>query len=121
MESSKRKCEDCICHNCDVQPKECDICVFCDGTHPQETCSNANFTETEKVKKVYKPNINHPDYYLGTRKFEPIDVILDWDLGFCLGNAIKYISRAGRKDKNKTVEDLQKAKWYIEREIQQYN
>jgi len=64
-----------------------------------------------------KEAVNHPDHYLGTRQYEPIDVILDWELGFCLGNALKYISRANRK--NDTIEDLKKAIWYIEKEIEQ--
>lgn len=59
--------------------------------------------------------INHPSHYAEGRKFEPIDVIEDWGLGFCLGNAVKYISRAGRK--GDAVEDLKKARFYIEREI----
>lgn len=64
------------------------------------------------------PKIDHPDHYAKGRKFEPIDVIEDWELGFCLGNAIKYISRAGRKDD--CLNDLLKAKWYLEREIRKY-
>ena len=60
--------------------------------------------------------VNHPDHYAKGRKFEPIDVIEDWELGFCLGNALKYISRAGRKEG--VLDDLRKAIWYIEREIQ---
>ena len=50
-------------------------------------------------------------------KIEVIDFIDDQNLGFCLGNAIKYICRAGKKDPNKYVEDLQKAIWYINHEI----
>lgn len=46
-------------------------------------------------------------------------VIEAWGLGFNLGNALKYISRAGRKDPAKTEEDLQKAIWYINRELSQ--
>ena len=49
-------------------------------------------------------------------KYEAIDVIEDWNLNFNLGNAVKYISRAGHKDD--IVQDLKKAMWYIEREIQ---
>lgn len=59
--------------------------------------------------------VNHPNHYVGGRTFEPIDVIEDWELGFCLGNAIKYISRAGRKDA--ILQDLKKASWYLSREI----
>ena len=46
-----------------------------------------------------------------------MDVINDWRLNFQLGNAIKYIARAGRKDPSKTVEDLEKDRFYIDYEI----
>lgn len=62
--------------------------------------------------------INKPSHYAEGRKYETIDVIEDWKLSYRLGNATKYISRAGRKDPAKTAEDLKKAVWYIEREIQ---
>ncbi len=63
-----------------------------------------------------KEMINHPAHY-NKGKFEAIEVIEDWQLGFNLGNTVKYISRAGHKDKSKIVEDLKKALWYLEREI----
>ena len=57
--------------------------------------------------------IDHPEYYRAGG-IEAIDVIEDWKLDFCLGNAIKYIARAGKKsDDVKT--DLEKAAWYIKR------
>ena len=57
--------------------------------------------------------IDHPEYYRAGG-IEAIDVIEDWKLDFCLGNAIKYIARAGKKsDDIKT--DLEKAAWYIKR------
>ena len=59
--------------------------------------------------------VDHPDYYK-TGGIEAIDVIEAWDLGFCLGNTIKYISRAGRKS-DKVLEDLEKAAWYLNRKI----
>lgn len=62
-------------------------------------------------------NIDHPKHY-NSGKFEVIDVIEDWNLGFHLGNVIKYISRAGKKDPNKRLEDLKKALWYLQREIE---
>jgi len=61
-------------------------------------------------------SIDHPSHY-NRGKFEVIDVIEDWDLGFHLGNAVKYIARAGSKDPAKEIEDLKKAKWYLERAI----
>lgn len=67
------------------------------------------------MKKAVKEAIDHPDHYAEGRKYEPIEVIEDWQLGFCLGNALKYISRAGRKTDD--IEDLKKAIWYIDRHI----
>ena len=61
-------------------------------------------------------NVNHPPHYTYSA-VEPITAIEAWGLGFCLGNAVKYISRAGKKDAAKTVEDLEKARWYLDREI----
>ena len=54
-----------------------------------------------------KEMIDHPKHY-NMGRYEAIDVIEDWNLGFNLGNTIKYISRAGHKDKDKTIEDLKK-------------
>lgn len=63
-----------------------------------------------------KEMINHPSHY-NDGKIEVIDFIEDKHLNFHRGNAVKYIARAGKKDKSKEVEDLKKAQWYIEREI----
>ena len=62
-------------------------------------------------------NVNHPKHYT-SGKIEVIDFIEDKGLNYHRGNAIKYIVRAGIKDKAKEVEDLQKAVWYLEREIE---
>ena len=67
--------------------------------------------------EVTRDNVNHPDHY-NRGKIEVIDFIEDKELGFHLGNAVKYISRAGRKNPDKTIEDLRKAVWYINRQIQ---
>lgn len=64
-------------------------------------------------------SVDHPDHYGGKDDpYEAIKVIEAWGLGFCLGNAVKYISRAGKKDPKRHIEDLEKAKWYLEREIE---
>jgi hypothetical protein len=60
--------------------------------------------------------VNHPEHYTDGG-IETIDFIEAKKLPYHLGNAVKYISRAGKKDKEKTVEDLQKASWYISRYI----
>jgi hypothetical protein len=59
-------------------------------------------------------NVNHPSHY--TAHPSGVEAIqITEHMNFCLGNAIKYIWRAGLKDNG--IEDLQKAKWYIEREL----
>lgn len=63
------------------------------------------------------PNINHPKYYTGGH-IETWDFIKEKELNFDRGNAIKYIVRAGSKDKSKEIEDLEKAINYIEHEIE---
>lgn len=66
-----------------------------------------------------KEAVDHPNHYGGhDNPFEAIKVIEAWGLGFCLGNAVKYISRAGKKPGNSELQDLRKARWYIDREIQ---
>lgn len=60
--------------------------------------------------------INHPSHYTDG-KIEVIEFIEDKNLNYHKGNAIKYICRAGKKDPQKEIEDLQKAIWYINREI----
>ena len=66
-----------------------------------------------------KEMINHPEHY-NTGKYEVIDIIEgnNWGEGFNRGNAVKYILRAGIKNPDKEIEDLEKARWYIDREIQ---
>ena len=60
--------------------------------------------------------VNKPAHYTDG-KIEVIDFIEDKKLGFHLGNTVKYVARAGKKDPTKTIQDLEKAKWYLEREI----
>jgi hypothetical protein len=82
--------------------KEC----VCGGTG---TCQ----CPTPKVEQV-----NHPSHYGGENNpYEAIKVIDAWDLGFSLGNTVKYISRAGKKGKDKELEDLRKALWYLQHHI----
>ena len=59
--------------------------------------------------------VNNPKHYGGKDSpYEAIKVIKAWELCFNLGNAVKYISRAGKKDPAKEIEDLEKAIWYLE-------
>jgi hypothetical protein len=61
--------------------------------------------------------VNHPQHYGGSdNPYEAIKVIEAWKLGFNLGNTVKYILRAPHK--NSLLEDLKKARWYLDREIE---
>ena len=60
--------------------------------------------------------VNHPEHYTDGG-IETIDFIEAKKLPYHLGNAVKYVSRAGKKNPEKTIEDLQKAIWYINRYI----
>lgn len=63
--------------------------------------------------------VNHPKHY-NTGRIEVIEFIEDQGFGegFCKGNAIKYIARAGKKDSAREIEDLEKAVWYVRRMIE---
>lgn len=67
------------------------------------------------IRSKEKKQVNHPSWY-NKGKIEVIDAIEDWKLGFNLGNAVKYVARSDIKE-NK-IRDLEKAIWYINREIQ---
>ena len=62
--------------------------------------------------------VNNPLHYGGAdNPYEAIKVIEAWDLDFHLGNTVKYVSRAGKKNPEKELEDLKKAAWYLQRRI----
>jgi hypothetical protein len=84
--------------------KEC----VCGGTG---TCQ----CPTPKVEQV-----NHPSHYQfgNDRTYEVIKIIEVYDFDFHIGNCFKYISRAGKKDPTKELEDLKKARFYLDRKIQ---
>lgn len=82
--------------------------------------SKEGITEYNGEPKLGGPlnaNVEHPSHYTDG-KIEVIDFIEDKKLGFHLGNAVKYIARAGKKDPSKYIEDLEKAIWYIRRQIE---
>jgi hypothetical protein len=67
-----------------------------------------------------KEAVNHPAHYGGEGNlYEAIKVIDAWELGFCLGNTVKYIQRAGKKSVDTEIQDLEKARWYLDYYIQQ--
>ena len=70
---------------------------------------------SDEVKKESVSMVNHPAYYRSKNGVEVIDIIEEFGLGFHLGNVVKYVLRAGHKSNE--LEDLEKAKWYLERII----
>jgi len=64
-----------------------------------------------------KEMVDHPDHY-NQGKIEVIDAIEDWDLNFNEGNVVKYVAR--HRHKINPLEDLKKAKWYLDRIISKY-
>lgn len=83
-------------------------------------CSNCTWIwepqdKQDLTDRIKGESVNHPSHYGGDSKYEAIKVIEAWGLGFNLGNVVKYISRAGKKGKRQ--EDLEKALWYLEREL----
>jgi hypothetical protein len=68
-------------------------------------------------QKPTSDSVNHPAHY-NSGRIEVIEAIEDWSLTYHEGNAVKYIARAGRKNPDKEVEDLQKAIWYLNRKVQ---
>lgn len=73
--------------------------------------------ETPNVETVVYDDVNNPSHYCEGRKYEPIDVAEDWglDKDAYLFNVFTYIARAGHKDD--IVQDLEKARWYLDRKI----
>lgn len=72
--------------------------------------------DSDKIKEV-EDVVNHPSHYTDGN-IEVMDFIEDKQLNFARGNVIKYVSRAGKKDPNKELEDLKKSMWYLNREIE---
>ena len=74
-----------------------------------------DFTDQPIPEYPEDKTISAPEHYVAGRLFEPHLVIEDWGLNFNLGNVLKYISRAGRKDD--ILIDLKKARQYLDFEI----
>ena len=71
-----------------------------------------DISEKDTYGKTKNDPVNHPSHYCDGQ-FEVIDFIEAYQFPFCIGNAVKYISRAGKKDEDKYIEDLEKAEFYL--------
>jgi hypothetical protein len=95
------------CYGAD-DPKPCD--PFCNLSEPHEVC----MSYSQMLDAAAEPDpINSPAHYTWLGGIEVIDITEH--LGFCLGNVVKYVCRADHK--GKPIEDLEKAQWYLAREI----
>lgn len=81
----------------------------------ESTNDDPTYAQEQLADIKRREAVNHPDYYK-RGGVEAIDAIEAWELGFCLGNVVKYIARAGRKTAD-SLQDLRKAAWYLDREI----
>ena len=91
------------------------------NSHDRSNTRNTSNAYKDPVKGY--DAVKHPSHYCGT-KYDVIDYIEDRGFGFCLGNVTKYICRSGKKypgDKQKELQDLEKALWYLQRYVEEIN
>jgi hypothetical protein len=91
--------------------------VICDKSEYEYGLEDGAIVIKEREHAVNSDNVSNPPHYADgwSNGAEVID--LTEHLSFCAGNVVKYVCRAGRKDPDKHVEDLEKARWYLDREI----
>lgn len=98
------------------QARQCQLQIGHTGPH-HHTTSNNDLTWDDIGGLLQKLDmVNHPSHYGGDNVYEHIKVCEAWGLGYALGNATKYICRAEKK--GNILEDLKKARWYLDYEIQ---
>lgn len=99
------------------------MCCLCIGTASEGELDKAiDYIEgrISRVSEIEPANdpVNRPSHYTDG-KIEVIEFIEDKNLGFCLGNAVKYIARAGKKDPTAEAIDIRKAIWYLKRYLKE--
>ena len=87
------------------------------GEQPDLDCIERAAQILARVPDQPSDPVNHPQHYGGDTTYEVIKVITAWNLGFDLGNVTKYVARAGKKDPAKELEDLRKARFYLNHRI----
>lgn len=110
-----------------MEEKSCNTCIHFERENNEEPCVRCKYTlcpiEPDYMNRPIlwegeesDDPINHPSHY-NKGEIEVADFIADQKLNFDRGNAIKYVCRAGSKDPEKEIQDLEKAIWYINHEI----
>ena len=97
----------------DTEPNSFE-CASCEREKPVSERTDNRPNVCNECLDEEEDVVNNPSHYTDG-KIEVIDFIEDKKLGFHLANAVKYISRAGKKDPSKTKQDIDKAIWYLER------
>jgi hypothetical protein len=128
----EHKCNSCFymfnkrdqypCNTCEGYNKYVNRNVYIHKSDTEEMIDwvdeETTFDEWESDQYMHtKEAVNSPKHYT-SGKYEVIDVIEDWDLNFRLANTVKYIAR--HKHKGKPLEDLEKALWYLQREVDKW-
>lgn len=90
--------------------------MFCGHVIGPGMCDTCREEEKKAAAAWAVDLVNAPPHYLAGSTYESIKVIEAWGLGFCLGNAVKYICRCDRK--GTPVQDLEKAVWYLNHELE---
>jgi hypothetical protein len=102
--------------------KTCTNCIHWRKDDDEEPCVRCKCTALPHSEEynarpfLWSDGVNHPSHY-NKGKIEVADFISDQKLNFNRGNAVKYVCRAGSKDPEKEIQDLEKAIWYINHEI----
>lgn len=87
------------------------------GTGTTEALDRLTSTRLPELSHQYAESVEHPSHYGGDTTYEALKVIQAWGAGFEVGSALKYLCRAGKKPGADYVEDLEKAKFYLQAEI----
>lgn len=130
---TEHKCNSCFYMQHERDKHPCNVCDNYNKYVNRNVYINSNIPDFKPLTQAVKTwdfddafdeweppvtdNINSPKHYT-SGKFEVIDVIEDWELNFRLANTVKYIAR--HKHKGKPLEDLKKALWYLQREIDRH-
>lgn len=125
MSKNEGKCCECKYEYLSKEEHPCSVCRWRFKDRKLVVLGKINYFEPKEDTEFENPStkddktnmVNHPSHY--QHGIEPIDYIESHDLNFNLGNVIKYVSRAPFKGTE--LEDLKKAKWYLEREIKKHD
>lgn len=107
-------CKNCFYEAFGNSERPCEICDWSSRFIAKEVFAGVPERRIGDIIESTLDNVNHPKHYT-KGGIEVIDAIEAWGLNFRLANVIKYVARSDHK--NNKLEDLKKARWYLDREI----